>query len=58
MGAALQARLIVVTVGEPLLVNAAAATYDMDLVREDLLPELRAFVEKTSVSGSCRLAST
>jgi nucleotide-binding universal stress UspA family protein len=38
-----RARLIVVTVVEPLLVNAAAVTYDMDLVREDLLPELRAF---------------
>ena len=46
------ARLIVVTVVEPLLVNAAAAAYDMDLVREDVLPELRDFVEETSVSGS------
>ena len=50
-----RARLIVVTVVEPLLVNAAAATYDMDLVREDLLPELRAFVEKTSVAGAAGL---
>jgi hypothetical protein len=32
-------------------VNAAAATYDMDLVREDLLPELRAFVEKAFLAG-------
>ena len=50
-----RARLIVVTVVEPLLVNAAAVTYDMDLVREDLLPELRAFVEKTSVAGDAGL---
>jgi len=50
-----RARLIVVTVGEPLLVNAAAATYDMDLVREDLLPELRAFVEDTSVARAAGL---
>jgi nucleotide-binding universal stress UspA family protein len=35
------ARLMVVTVVEPLLVNAAAATYDIDLVREEVLPELR-----------------
>ena len=45
------ARLIVVTVVEPLLVNAAAATYDMDFVRDEVLPELRDFVEKTSVAG-------
>jgi nucleotide-binding universal stress UspA family protein len=45
------ARLIVVTVAEPLLVNAAATTYDMDLVRDELLPELRDFVVKTSASG-------
>ena len=50
-----RARLIVVMVVEPLLVNAAAATYDMDLVREDLLPELRAFVEKTSATGAAGL---
>jgi nucleotide-binding universal stress UspA family protein len=45
------ARLIVVTAIEPLLVNAAAATYDTDLVRDEALPELRDFVEKTSVAG-------
>ncbi|MCA1587073.1 MAG: universal stress protein, partial [Acidobacteria bacterium] len=45
-----RARLIVVTVVEPLLVNAAAATYDMDLVRDEVLPELRDFVDKTSVA--------
>jgi nucleotide-binding universal stress UspA family protein len=45
------ARLVVVTVVEPLLVNAAAAGYDMDLVRDEILPELRDFVEKTSVAG-------
>jgi len=44
------ARLIVVTVVEPLLVGAAAATYDTDLVRDDVLPELRAFVESTSLA--------
>ena len=44
------ARLVVVTVVEPLLVNAAAAGYDMDLVRDELLPELRDFVAKTSVA--------
>jgi nucleotide-binding universal stress UspA family protein len=41
------ARLMVVTVVEPLLVNAAAATYDIDLVREEVLPELRQFVGTT-----------
>ena len=45
------ARLIVVTVAEPLLVSAAATTYDMDLVRDEVLPELRDFVVKTSASG-------
>jgi hypothetical protein len=38
---------MVVTVVEPLLVNAAAATYDIDLVREEVLPELRQFVGTT-----------
>lgn len=42
------ARLIVVTVTQPLLVNAAAAAYDMDLVRDEVLPELRDFVTKTA----------
>ncbi len=46
-----RARLIVVTVVEPLLVSAAAATYDTDLVRDEVLPELRDFVQKTSVAG-------
>jgi nucleotide-binding universal stress UspA family protein len=46
----LRARLIVVTVVERLLANAAA-TYDGDWVRDEALPELRAFVEKTLVSG-------
>jgi nucleotide-binding universal stress UspA family protein len=46
-----RARLIVVTVVEPLLVNAAAAAYDTDLVRDEVLPELRAFVESTSLAG-------
>jgi nucleotide-binding universal stress UspA family protein len=42
------ARVIIVTVAEPLLVNAAAAAYDMDLVRKELFPELRDFVQKTA----------
>ncbi len=46
----LRARLIVVTVVEPLLVNAAA-TYDTNLVRDEVLPELRGFVEKTLAAG-------
>lgn len=46
----LRARLIVATVVEPLLANAAA-TYDSDWVRDEVLPELRAFVEKTLASG-------
>jgi nucleotide-binding universal stress UspA family protein len=45
------ARLIVVTVVEPLLVNAAAAEYDTDLVREEVLPELRDFVARTLLAG-------
>jgi universal stress protein A len=45
------ARLIVVTVVEPLLVNAAAATYDTDLVRDEVLPELRDFVDRASLAG-------
>jgi universal stress protein A len=48
-----KARLIVVTVVEPLLVEAAAAAYDMDLVREEMLPEVRVFVEQAfSAAGS------
>lgn len=46
------ARLIVVTVVEPLLVNAAAATYDTDLVRHEVLPELRDFIEKTLATAA------
>ena len=42
------ARLIVVTVVEPLLVNAAAAAYEMDLVRSEVLPDCA-----TSLTG-CR----
>ena len=42
------ARLIIVTVSEPLLVNSAAAAYDMDFVRKELFPELRDFVQKTA----------
>lgn len=38
------ARLIVVTVVEPLLADTAAITYDMDLARDEVLPELRIFV--------------
>jgi nucleotide-binding universal stress UspA family protein len=51
-----KARLIVVTVVEPLLVNAAAAAYDTDLIRDEMLPELRAFVEKTSVAGGAEMS--
>ena len=40
------ARLLVVTVLEPLLVDTAAITYDMDLAREEVSPELRDFVMK------------
>ena len=49
------ARLIVVTVVEPLLVNAAAATYDTDLVRDEVLPELRDFVERTLSAGGAAI---
>ena len=49
------ARLIVVTVAEPLLVSAAAMTYDMDLVRDEVLPELRDFVVKTSASAGVEI---
>lgn len=40
------ARLIVATVVEPLLASAAAAAYNMDLARDEVLPELREFVRK------------
>src|SRR5688572_30531771 len=49
------ARLIVVTVVEPLLVNAAAATYDTDLVRDEVLPELRDFVARTLLAGGAAI---
>ena len=52
-----RARLIVVTVVEPLLVNAAAATYDTDLVRDEVLPELRRFVESSSLAGGAAMAA-
>jgi nucleotide-binding universal stress UspA family protein len=39
-------RLIVVTVIEPLLASAAAAAYNMDLARDEVLPELQEFVRK------------
>jgi universal stress protein A len=45
------ARLMVVTVAEPLLVDAAAITYDMDLAREKVLPELREFVNRSAGTG-------
>ena len=38
------------TVVEPLLVSAAATTYDMDLVRDEVLPELRDFAVKMSAA--------
>jgi|RhiMetdeSRZDD1v2_1073273.scaffolds.fasta_scaffold446635_2 nucleotide-binding universal stress UspA family protein len=50
------ARLIVVTVIQPLLVNAAAAAYDTDLVRNEVLPELRDFVEKTFLAGEAAIS--
>ena len=50
------ARLIVVTVAEPLLVSAAATIYDMDLVPDEVLPEPRDFVVKTSASGGAEIA--
>jgi universal stress protein A len=44
------ARLIVVTVIESLLVNAAALAYDMDLALEEVSPELREFVATRSAA--------
>jgi nucleotide-binding universal stress UspA family protein len=52
-----EARLIVVTVVEPLLVNAAAATYDTDLVRDEVLPELRRFVESSVLAGGAAMTA-
>jgi nucleotide-binding universal stress UspA family protein len=49
------ARLIVVTVVEPLLVNAAAATYDTDLVRDEVLPELGDFVARTLLAAGAAI---
>jgi nucleotide-binding universal stress UspA family protein len=48
-------RLIVVTVVEPLLVNAAAAAYDTDVVRNEALSELQEFVESASLVGRSAL---
>ena len=47
-----RSRLIVMTVVEPLLVNAAAAAYDTNVVRHEMLPELRDFIEKNSIAGA------
>ena len=33
------------------MVNAAAAAYDMNVVREEMLPELREFVERAVTIG-------
>lgn len=41
-----KARLIVTTVVEPLLAEAAAAAYKIDLARDEVLPELQDFVRK------------
>jgi universal stress protein A len=46
-----RARLIVLTVAEPLLVSAAAIAYDRDLAREELLPQLLAFVKTSAGTG-------
>lgn len=46
-----RSRLIVTTVIEPLLANAAAAAYNMDLARDEVLPELNEFVRKLAVEG-------
>ena len=45
------ARLIVTTVVEPLLAEAAAAAYKMDLARDEVLPELQDFVRKLATDG-------
>jgi universal stress protein A len=50
------ARLIVVTVVEPLLVSAAATTYEMDLVRDEAVPELRDFVAKGFAAAGAGIA--
>jgi len=47
-------RLVVVTVVEPLLANAADATYDMNFVRDEILPELRVFVEQVSTPAESK----
>lgn len=51
------ARLLVVTVLEPLLVDAAAITYDMDLAREEVSPELRDFVMKGPTGAGVGISS-
>ena len=48
-------RLVVVTVVEPLLANAADATYDMNFVRDEILPELRVVVERVSVTAESKM---
>ena len=50
-------RLVVVTVVEPLLANAADATYDMNFVRDEILPELREFVERVSIAAGSKMAA-
>jgi nucleotide-binding universal stress UspA family protein len=45
------ARLIVTTVIEPLLATAAATAYNMDLARDEVLPELQEFVRKIVAEG-------
>ena len=48
-------RLIVTTVVEPLLANAAAAAYNMDLARDEVLPELKDFVRKSTIESGLDL---
>jgi nucleotide-binding universal stress UspA family protein len=45
------ARLIVTTVVEPLLATAAATAYNMDLARDEVLPELQEFVRRIVAEG-------
>ena len=46
-----KARLIVTTVVEPLLAEAAAAAYKIDLARDEVLPELKDFIRKVATAG-------
>jgi nucleotide-binding universal stress UspA family protein len=50
-------RLVVVTVVEPVLANAADATYDMNFVRDEILPELREFIESVSITAGSQMAA-